>query len=811
METRTRLYIIVFCIAWSTLVFELLQTRILSALFYNNIVYLTVTIALMGFGISGVLVSIFARQLPDPEKFASMCIGLFAVSSFVCLRITSFLTVLFPFKSTLVILVSGYAVLTIPFIFAGSALGLIFMTYGSNIYRLYFVDLMASACGAFCFTFLLRPLGAAGLTWLVSGVAVCGFILYSFTADLRKFYVIPLVSLFLAGSIFWRSDLINDQPVHYKLAAELKRDNAQLEHSEWTTIAKIDVWSKDERGSKIVTQDGDAPTRMPSPDYSKSYFLDQQSSDYWVRCQRIPYLIRPEPEEVLVIGTGGGLEVLMANTFGAKHITGVEINPATYDLIQGPYRAFLQWPNWENVSFHQAEGRHFVSSTSARYDVISMTGVDTYTALSTGAYVLAENYLYTVEAIEAYLTSLKPNGVMLILRLLYSDKPRESLRLANLFLYAAERLGIENPSQCIMVLAWHQSQPRSWSATLIKQEPFTKEEITTVLDRIKEQEDLAALYIPDILPQAMQNAAEAECFSSFPDSLKKARIAYNRLIRSESVNARRVFEEEYSYKINPVYDDRPFFYEYNKLKDIFNIRTIKNIFKSAELVHYILYFLFALVCLISFLSMILPLQLFEREGLAVQRMWSLLLFFCSLGMGFMFIELGFMQRLSIYLGHPILTLAVVLTGILLFTGIGSYRASKMTLERNQLFKMGMIGTAVASLLWLLSMRYLVPWSLGWPIWIRISIVLLSIFPVGLFMGIPFATGLSYLDKHYPRFIPWAWGINGLTSVMGSVLSIIIAMRIGFTSVIVLGSFIYILGLFSIIYHLRGGTLFFKRT
>jgi hypothetical protein len=116
----------------------------------------------------------------------------------------------------------------------------------------------------------------------------------------------------------------------------------------------------------------------------------------------------------------------------------------------------------------------------------------------------------------------------------------------------------------------------------------------------------------------------------------------------------------------------------------------------------------------------------------------------------------------------------------------------------------MIGTAVASLMWLLIMAVLIPFTLGWPLWLRISLTLLSMLPIGLFMGMPFATGLRYLEEHYPRFIPWAWGINGITSVAGSVLAIIVAMRVGFTVVIILGCVIYILGFFAVARHLRDG-------
>lgn len=804
MKHRFELYFIVFCVAWATLSLELLQTRVLSALYYNNIVYLTVTIALMGFGISGVFVSIFARKLKNPEKFASLTLGLFSVSTFFCLRAASYLPVVAPYSSTLSKLVISYFILTLPFVFAGCTLGLIFMTHGYDIYRLYFFDLIASALGAMCFTFLLRPFGADALIWAVCSVALVGFIVYSSIAHLSKRYIFSIAAFLLAGFICWGNDLVNKEPVYYKFAGFLKNQQAKVETSIWTTITKIDIWSEGNNNIiKTLTQDGDAPTAFPSALYREKKLLNQKDSKSFLTPQSFPYLIKPAPDDVLVIGPGGGQEIVIADTFGAKHIDGAEINPATFDLVRGKYRDYLQWPMWNKVALYNAEGRHFISSAGKKYDVISMTGIDTLSALNSGAYVLTENYLYTVEAIGQYLNALKPGGTMFMMYLMV-DQPREGLRMANLFLYGAERLGVNNPSQCIMVIAWHFA-PTTWAATLIKKEPFTAKEVETILNRINGQPDLSVIYIPDIYPAKTQQTVEAKVFSHNQDSMKQARDAYHGLIRAETLEKRRAFENGYLYKITPVYDDRPFFFEYHVVGQIFGTNRIENLLGRGTIVHYSLFFLFGVTAFVSIVCMILPLYVFEREGLKVHRIWSLLGFFCCLGVGFMFLELGFIQRLSIYLGHPMYTLAVVLAGILMFTGIGSFYAGTRTIDRVSLLKQGMIGTALLSIIWLLIINYIIPMTLGSSLWLRILVSLGTLFPIGLLMGIPFATGLRYLEEQYPRFIPWAWGINGLTSVMGSILAIIIAMRIGFLMVVVLGGVTYLCGLIAILYHLRSNT------
>jgi len=285
------MYVIVFCVSWAALAFELLQTRVLSALYYNNIVYLTVTVALMGFGISGVLVSIFARKLKNPEKLASLSLGLFSVSAFLCLRVASFLPVIAPHSSTLIKLVIAYFILILPFIFAGCTLGLIFMIHGRDIYRLYFFDLLASALGAVCFTFWLRPLGADLLIWLVCAVAHVGFLMYASLTHLGKRYVFSIIPVFLCGFIVWGNNLVNNEPVYYKSAGFLKERGSKVECSIWTTIAKIDIWSEGNTDIKTLTQDGDAPTIFPSALFRKNRLLNQTNPSARLRPHSMPYLI----------------------------------------------------------------------------------------------------------------------------------------------------------------------------------------------------------------------------------------------------------------------------------------------------------------------------------------------------------------------------------------------------------------------------------------------------------------------------------------------------------------------------------------
>ncbi len=802
-EGKLSTYLLVCSVALVTLAIELLQTRILSALFYSHVVYLTITVALLGFGISGVVVSIFAREPANTERIAWVSAGAFAVSSVVCMRAASFTPVLLPANWFFSKLLFCYVVLAVPFLFSGMVLGVIFMSGGRNIYRLYFFDLAASALGVLGFTLLLRPLGADLLIWVLAGIVAVSHVIYGWRIGAPR-WALPIVpAILLTGYGIWGSDLVNDQPEKSKASAAAYVSpplNGYIEKSEWTTIAKIDLVGNPitlrlrpsagllrSTKSKVLTQDGDAHTIML--DSGRVNKLLRGPRDRFRAGRSLLYFARPAPENALVIGVGGGLDMVHAEAFGAKFITGIEINKAIIDVAH-EYEDLCLWPKWKNVSLVWAEGRHFISRTKEKYDTIAMTAIDTFTALNSGAYVMSENYLYTVEAFGDYLRVLKPDGVMSIVRLFFRQ-PRESLRLVNLYLYAAERAGID-PSRSIFVYSIR-GERLLWSGILFKKTPFTTQEMDRILEAIKPHPKLSALYIPNVFPSQRQKEVESAAFQSYSQDLSQARRLFASLLRGPSKASRKEMEDEYIYNISPVYDDSPFFFRYGKLGRQLAQLMSGGIKPRAALAHLALLFLLIVVGAACLLAMIGPLMVYSRDGLHVTGRWSLIGFFSCLGVGFMFLEIGFIQRLNLYLGHPMISLSVVLAGLLLFTGIGSLRAARMKGGTLAMLRKGMLGTAFSALACLAILPWLIPATLAWPTWSRIVMSLLMLLPMGLFMGIPFATGLRYLESRHPRFIPWAWGINGLMSVMASILAIAFAMRIGFTMVIVLGALVYLFG------------------
>jgi SAM-dependent methyltransferase len=815
-----RTYILVACVAAASLGLELIQTRILSYLYYNHVVYLTVTIALLGFGISGVFVSLFASRSASPERAISLLAGAFVISSFACLSAVSRIPGYFPTAPTTVKLIVSYIALTMPFLFSGGVLGWVFMIRAKSIGRLYSIDLACSSGAVMAFLLLLWPLGADWFVWLSSGVAFVGFLVFSHRV-LGIGWRLSVAAICLLSALFVNKHLIGNTPEAYKVLSRAYQPGittAKVEATEWTPINRIDLWSDsvrdlafltpspDPADSKMITQDADAFTMLWGP-HHVGWALDQGRQGHLISALSLTYLLNKRPDDSLIIGVGGGLDMVTARVYGAKHVTGVEINQATVALDNGPYRDWLQWPKWDGVNLIRTEGRNYLRSKQNSYDTIVMSGVDTFSALSSGAYVLSENYLYTVEAMQDYLRALKPDGTVAIYRWFFFQGPRESLRLANIFREASERLGIAHPEQCILVVSddlWGKYSIYRWAATFVKKRPFTAAEVQEVQAAIAGSPTLSIAYLPKVFPPDVQAGMERK-EADRDQPARFARSVYNRVLTSPS-QERESFVEGYQFRIDPVYDDRPFFFEYFKPgahlidPNTFNA-DLKTIRGPAG--YYVLYLLLAICSAMSIGCILVPLWLFQRRGLNTPGAVPLILFFACLGAGYMLFEVGSMQVLNVFVGDPAYSLALVLAGLLVASGIGAALSGKLArLPAVRVISFATVIICAAILVWLTFTHLLHPRLMQLPLAARAAITLLGLFPVGILLGLPFPTAVKALEKLSPNFIAWAWGVNGVTSVLASIVAIVVAMRMGFTTVVFMAAATYLLGLVSYRWHSR---------
>ncbi|MFC1654936.1 hypothetical protein ACFL2F_03930, partial [Myxococcota bacterium] len=543
----------------------------------------------------------------------------------------------------------------------------------------------------------------------------------------------------------------------------------------WDPVGRIDVVTTTEtklvglaglRFSKIFTIDGDAATMAYDVDSPWEEVGELKNTIY-----STAYHFNSEPERVAIIGLGGGSDIMTALHFRAKEITGVEINSSMIRAAEQHFEDFNHNPYKDpRVRIEHEEGRSFLRRTPDKYDIIQMSGVDTWTALSSGAYVLSENYLYTVEAFEEYFAHLTNDGMLSMMRWVF-DPPRETLRLCALGVEMLRRSAhTENPENHFIVL---QSGPLSLASFLLSKSPFTPEDVLTAQRLVRRFPRAKLLYAPGT----------------------KGENAFQRYFAAVRTGREAEFIDQYQYNIAPVTDDRPFFFKFYRWGDIFDSQAGSGGYLDAKTPIGLIILIAALIqaLLLGCAFILYPLWRFRRSGLHTRGVGKMIVCFSALGLGFMFIEVAIMQKFVLFLGHPSYSISVVLAGLLLYSGIGSFIAGKLRWKLRRVVLFATLGVAMAALVYLAVIPLLFSLMIGAPLYARIIIASVMIAPLGVLMGMPFPSSLAYIRNTALHFVPWAFGVNGAASVVASILCIIIAMSFGFTVVFGLAAGIYVAG------------------
>ena len=781
----------IFCLTTSVLSMQLLEMRLLSFMLWHHLAYMIISMVLLGLGASGAVTA--ARSdwfLKSPGAVASTSAALAGLTTLAAFAITTRIE-LDTFELTggrIVTLLFYYALLVVPYFFAGVSLSLVFATGADRIGTLYGIDLLGSAAGCYLFYLLIEPLGAPRALMVASALAAAAGILLAFgmpgSAAPRPYIAVAAVGLILLGIPF-ADDIIAAAPAPTKSLAVKLGDmypGAHIVSTRWTPISRIDVLEADVSTDdflpekvpgnimKMMTADGDANTwafrhpdvRQPIPPAEPAEYSTYHEA----------FLVKgTPPKDVLIIGPGGGNEVYVAYQMGASSITAIELNPAMLDVTRRQFADFTG--NLYGTSKAHAfvsEGRSYVRSHGGEYDLIQMSGVDTWAALSSGAYVLSENFLYTVEAIQEYYKHLKPDGILSIGRFTL-DPPRESLRLVSIAFQALKELGVEHPDQQIIAASW--GNP-FLGRLLVKRSSFTPEEVNRHADGVRRAGAGGTVYYA---PGAVRDNP------------------YSKLVTAFAAGSEQSFFRDYQYDVTPVYDDKPFFFEYYKWSRLFHDMTHAGeggqIGANRPVGLIVLGGLLAQVSVLVLAFIYAPLLVFKRAGTRIPGWGSIVLYFSCLGFGYMFVEIGLMQRFVLFLSHPAYSIPVVLGTLLLGSGAGSLTALRLPWPAAERLRLVLFVLGGLLVVLLLVLRPAFDAALGLPFGVRVAISIAILAPVGFVMGMPFPLGISAVSHLGPHVVPWAWGINGGTSVLGSVLAIVVAMGTGFTWVLVLSAITYV--------------------
>ena len=556
---------------------------------------------------------------------------------------------------------------------------------------------------------------------------------------------------------------------------ELTAMEGSIAYSKWNIVNRIDVvdvgkqrtnfggrvssnWRGDKPELAEIFQDATAPTGILHVQNVK----DTPLFDAYL--QGAPYRIKKDPRSVLVIGLGGGTDALIAEHAGAKRIVGVDVNPVTAGLLRDRYHQFASGL-FESGALEivVSEGRHYVTTSAEKFDVIQLSGVDTFTALAAGSMVLAENYLYTEEAIRDLVNHLRDGGILSYSRWLMTP-PRETLKLDVTAFAALEKLGVTDPSRCFMIVAGGPIEGK-WADTMIKRTPFEPAEI-----------------------EAMRAWAREMDFEIIYDPSAPGTNEFDTYLRASDAD-RKKFLATYRYDVTPTTDDRPFFFQFYRWRSVLHSSEVQGQggYAPMKMPKGLLSMLltFGEVLFLSAAFVLAPLRKKTLGWPKVTVFWWMTIFAC-LGLGFIATEMVLMQKLSVFVGGPAYSMSVTLFSLLVFSGLGSRISKRFTLGRIfaalflwQLALIVFLDFGVPSLLFLASP-------------LRIAVAIVAVAPLGIFMGMPFPTLLTEAGERHKTLVPWAWGVNACATVVGSVLAVIGSLELGFDRMWAVAMAIYLL-------------------
>ena len=490
---------------------------------------------------------------------------------------------------------------------------------------------------------------------------------------------------------------------------------------------------------------------------------------------------------VLVLGAGGGRNVLQALYNRADRIDSVELDANMIRLVAEDYADYAgHIYSRPEVRVHVSDARGFVTSNPRKWNLIQIPLLDSAGPGAAGVPGLSETYIYTVEALERYLEHLSPSGWLSITRWLKLP-PRDALKLFATSLDALKRTDAEGAERHLIAL-----RGLNTTTLLVKNGAVTEAEIDAA-KKFSEERSFDLVYYPGI------NAAEANRFNVLDQPYFFAGAMA--LIGAE----REAFLARYKFDIAPATDERPYFFDFLKwrtLPELLAIRRVGGV-GLLELGSLILVATLIQAAALSAVLILAPLWTRRRVLTRSRRLWRVAAYFLALGVAFLFIEIAFIQKFILFLGHPLYAVAVVLTAFLLFAGIGSGVSSRLAewmdawrLERGggtpavSAIQFAAASIIAISLLYILILPNLFEAFLHLSDLPKILISLGLIAPLAFFMGMPFPLGLSRVQVAAPALVPWAWGVNGCASVLSTMLATLIAMRFGFSAVVLLAAVLY---------------------
>lgn len=820
-----------FALSVATIAFELAIMRVFSVGNWSAFGAMVISIALLGSGIAGTLITFLQKKVREaPEKWlkgtALLLLPAMALSLILSQQVPFNPTLLVSEKIQWLWIALNYLLYSIPFFISALFIGVIFTSYSSNAGKLYFWNMVGSGIGGFILLGLMFLLPTRWLIIPILGLTGGGiFLLMTEKNDkpgldiqgLIKLSVLLIASL--TATIIWGdikvslhkgtaqakvtfSDL---REVHYEFSplGEMEVFHSSQYHFapglSDNAVFNLDEMPKDAFWALYINGDGPINIMRKLKEDEEIYmdFLPISA----------PYTIKEEPN-VLLVKLGGGFSAHNAEYHDASEITIVESNSKLVKMMQEnpEIREFTEdLFNRENVHIEVEEPRAYTSQRRNRekFDIVEISLIDSIGLSNSVGDPLFENYTYTTEAIEDYWKALAPDGVLAITTWNTIAPPRNVPRMLTTVIQGLRDSGVEDPENKIFAF----NLLYNTATILVKKDGFSEDELYS-LNKFCRKTSFEAFWYPGIADRdhidfekqleayrikyetpldQIQPGSESELYQRHPADL------YYYTAKWLFEGKEKELYDKYLFDIRPSKDSRPYFTAFMKPE---TTRMFMDELRGiAEEWGYLLLIVTLIqAVLFGLLIIFIPvLGSKNRFQSTAKDLMGVIIYFACLGLAYMFIEIYLISKLVFFLGDPIFSTSIVITAMLILSGLGSlYSSNFKKRDKKKNLRIAAIITASTAVLYILVLPMILRALLGWPLIIKMVISLIMIAPAAFCMGMFFPTGLSSLSDKDKNLVPWAWGINGALSVTGSILPKIISIHGGFATVLIIAAILYLI-------------------
>ena len=781
----------VFLTAFSILVFQIVQTRILSVVTWYYLAFFAISIAMLGMTAGAVWVYLNQQRVTDDTyaRWLTATAHLMAVSMPASVLVQySMITTPLPTFTSVVGMVVLVAVMTAPYVFGGITISLALTRSPFPVPLVYGVDLVGAALGAAAVVVLLDVLDGSTAILAAAAIAAAGAYAFERSEPVPSGHRSPWMRPALTAIAFVvlvplnQSARLGFRPVMVKGVFE---SGLRTRTERWNSYSRIvafqpraakpELWAPSPAlpADLVVEQaflniDGAAGTMMPRFDGTRAS-IDYLKYDLVTLAYRLPDLRRSA-----VIGVGGGRDVMAAHLFGVPDITGVELNGIFVDLhLRHPlYSQFANLRNIPGLTLHVDEARSWFAATDQEFDLIQMSLIDTWAATGAGAFSLSENGLYTLEGWRVFMRRLSDHGVFTVSRWYNSSDANESARMITLAIATLIDAGAAEPRRHVFV-----ATSGSIATLALAKTPLTRAQLQALRDATG---DLGFQVLVD------------------PDQTPTASTLLAGVVNAHSRDELDALVAHADLDLSVPTDNRPFFFSQLRFRNIPRmLPSLANntlglgVLRGNLIASIVLVLILLIAAIAVVVTILLPLRRAVR-GVPPALVAAGTTYFALIGAGFMFAEISLLQYFGVFLGHPIYAMSVCLFSLILSTGVGSIVSGWLPLASRARLAVWGMGVALYLLTAQAALPAIFERMAAQPLPGRVAVALATLLPAGFLMGFGFPTGMALVERINRHPTPWFWGINGATGVLASVVALMVGMAFGINVTMVLAAGCYLL-------------------